>query len=260
MADRKRAFIPLRTRLAIAYVALAVVVSALLTAALLLAFRAQLRRDLERNLTRLVAVAATTIDGDLHGTLRTRQDEGSPTYARLKRELQQVRKACGGEAAYVYTMRATAEGEFIFVVDAETDPALVSHLGDVYDDASPWLREHGPRLAEPTVEPGLNTDAWGTWMSAFAPLHTSRGAVDGVIGIDIPAASVMRAERRVWLISLLAFLATLPLAAGLGWWLGRRLSRPVVSLREAAVALAEGDFSQRAQCERGDEIGDLGRA
>jgi len=34
----------------------------------------------------------------------------------------------------------------------------------------------------------------------------------------------------------------------------------VVSLREAAVALAEGDFSQRAQCERGDEIGDLGRA
>ncbi|MBM3957669.1 MAG: diguanylate cyclase [Gemmatimonadetes bacterium] len=260
MAARQPLYLSLRSRLAIAYACLALLVSASLTAALMLTLRAQMRRNLEDHLCRLVAVAATGIDVDAHRTLRSPADEPTPAYAKVRRQLQHVRTALGAQAAYVYTMREDAEGKVVFVVDAETDPDLVSHLGDVYEEASPWLREHVPLLATPAVEPGLNTDGWGTWMSGFAPIRTSQREYDGVIGVDVSAAAVLEAEHRMLRIALLSFLATVPLAGALGWWLGRRLARPVTDLRDATVRLSEGDFTAPPQPGGRDEIGDLGRA
>lgn len=260
VTERKPGLASMQTRLALVCAGLGVVACGVLTAALSLVARNQQQRDLERSLTRLVGVAAGTIDGDLHSTLRISRDDGTPAYAALKRRLQQVRNACGGEAAFVYTMRGTTDGGLMFVVDAETDPSLVSHLGDRYDDASEWLLEHGPSLTEASVEPGLNTDAWGTWMTGVAPIRTSEGVLDGFMGIDVPAASIVQAQRRLWRTAFLVFLATLPVAGGLGWWLGGRLAQPVLSLRQAAAGLGQGDFARRTQINRPDEIGDLARA
>ncbi|MBM3474142.1 MAG: diguanylate cyclase [Armatimonadetes bacterium] len=259
MALRKSLHLPLRGRLAVAYVCLALLVSAGLTAALMLTLRAQMRRNLEDHLCRLVAVAATGIDGDAHRTLRSPADESTVAYAKVRRQLQHIRSAIGAEAAYVYTMREDAEGRVAFIADAETDPKLVSHLGDVYAEASPWLKQHVALLPQPSVEPGLNTDEWGTWMSGFAPIRTSRQEYDGVVGIDVPATAVLQAEYRLLWTSLAAFLATVPLAAGLGWWLGGRLAKPVTDLRDATVRLSRGDYASRPPSGGHDEIGDLAR-
>jgi diguanylate cyclase (GGDEF)-like protein len=260
MAVRQLPHLPLQSRLALAHVGLALVVSASLTGALMLTLRAQMRHNLEDHLRALAALAAANIDGDAHHALQSPADESTPAYEKVRRQLQRIRVAMGGEARYVYTMRVDAEGRVVFVVDAETDLQLLSHLGDVYAEASPWLQEHVALLTGPAVEPGLNTDEWGTWMSGFAPIRTSGREYDGVLGIDVPATAVLEAEQRTLRTSLLAFLATVPLAAGLGWWLGRRLARPVTDLRDATLRLSEGDFASRPPPGGQDEIGDLGRA
>ena len=50
------------------------------------------------------------------------------------------------------------------------------------------------------------------------------------------------------------------LAAGTGWLISRRLSRPLLQLTEATTHMAEGDLSVRAAINRRDEVGQLAHA
>ncbi len=52
----------------------------------------------------------------------------------------------------------------------------------------------------------------------------------------------------------------LALVLMIGWWLGRRVTKPLLALRDVANAVAEGDLSQRARVHANDEIGELSRA
>ena len=50
------------------------------------------------------------------------------------------------------------------------------------------------------------------------------------------------------------------LAAGLGWFISRRFSAPVLALTEATARMAAGDLSSRAQIKSRDEFGQLARS
>jgi len=56
---------------------------------------------------------------------------------------------------------------------------------------------------------------------------------------------------------LLSTLIALALSAFVGWWLSRRITRPVQQLTTAAEAVAEGKFDQAVQVNSHDEIGRL---
>ena len=58
---------------------------------------------------------------------------------------------------------------------------------------------------------------------------------------------------------LLATLIALALSVLLGWWLARRITRPVQQLNTAAEAVAEGRFDQTVKVHSRDEIGRLGQ-
>jgi signal transduction histidine kinase len=58
----------------------------------------------------------------------------------------------------------------------------------------------------------------------------------------------------------LAGLVAVLVAAGAGWLVSRRLSRPVMALAEAATRMSEGDLGARAGVRQSDELGLLGEA
>jgi signal transduction histidine kinase len=55
-------------------------------------------------------------------------------------------------------------------------------------------------------------------------------------------------------------LAAVLLAAGAGWLVSRRLSRPVIALTAATTRVAEGDLRTRAEIRQADELGRLATA
>ena len=63
-------------------------------------------------------------------------------------------------------------------------------------------------------------------------------------------------------IRTLAVLAVLlvVVGAGIAWLIGRQLARPLVQLTGAVEAIAEGDYTERVDAGRRDEIGRLGVA
>ncbi len=247
----------LRTRLAVVYASLALLVALVLSGPLFAIFRSRLRDDLRARVRDLAATAATGVDVEAHARLRSPADESGKDYAKVKRQLQAVRQATGGWPRYVYTMRVDAAGRMIFIVDAETDPDLVSHLGDEYTEPSYWMAQHLATLSAPATETGFSTDRWGTWLSGYAPLITPDGHSDGVLGVDVPAADVLAAERRFLQRALIVVLTTIVVASAVGWWLGGRLAAPVVRLKEGAERISHGDLSARVALARGDELGEL---
>ncbi len=78
------------------------------------------------------------------------------------------------------------------------------------------------------------------------------------LGIPVAAASSLSAAmRRVMVVSGLAAMAV---AFGIGLFVARRVTRPVVEMQTIARRMSEGDFAVHAPVRSPDEIGSLGRA
>ncbi|MDD5260328.1 MAG: ATP-binding protein [Methylacidiphilales bacterium] len=123
----------------------------------------------------------------------------------------------------IYTLRKLPNGKNVFIVDSETD---YNHngvydgereertpIGEVYDKADEGLERAFRGEANFALVP--ITDRWGTWVSAYVPLHDPWGRVEGALGVDFDAhefmSAILNAKLRV--ISLVALLQLVLLGA-----------------------------------------------
>jgi adenylate cyclase len=196
-----------------------------------------IREEFRNRLADSVNIAASQINAGLLQNLHTRSDEQSPAYTTLQTQLREIRDR-GTDIRYVYTMRLQQDGQIAFIVDAEEDPAKVSHAGDVYPESTPTLLQalQAPRGTKRAyVEQNFGSDAWGTWLSAYAPLYASDGTPEGIVGMDISADSVLAHERQyqfiVWLVCIGATVAVLPI----GLAIAQRIRRPLATLETEMV-------------------------
>jgi methyl-accepting chemotaxis protein len=150
-----------------------------------------IREELRIRLADVISIMASQVNGDLHHKVQTATDEKSESYLKLQSQIREMRDR-GTHIAYAYTMRHLPNGQAAFIVDATEDGKDFSHVGDVYKDTTVTLAEAldaSPDVTTPFVEPDLHVDDWGTFLSAYAPIYTSDGKKDGIIGVDVSAAS-----------------------------------------------------------------------
>jgi signal transduction histidine kinase len=249
-------YFSLQTKLEVSFSFLTIVTSAMLTFALYQTVRGRLRDDIRQRLYDIASISALQIDGDAHSTLVDPNQEGSAAYMHIKRTLQNIRNN-GTNIRYVYTWRQNADGELIFVVDAETNPEEMSHLGDVYTSDEPSLLAKLAKLDCASVDEEFTTDKWGKWLSGYAPFYRSDGQMEGILGMDIAATDVILNEQRFLRVALLVFSATIPLALLSGWLIGQKLTAPIVKLKIGSEHIAGGDLSYRVVIQSSDEVGVL---
>ncbi|MCC6781452.1 MAG: response regulator [Planctomycetes bacterium] len=146
-----------------------------------------------------------------------------PTYLGLI-EAQKRWLSANRSANDIYTFIRDAQGQTRLLIDSETDydhdgdfdedREARTPIGEPYDELDEQLVEafHGATVFAP--EPV--TDRWGTWVSAFAPLHAADGRLIGVLGVDYDAATMVEAiaTRRIVVLSMGGFLVLVVLAAG----------------------------------------------
>jgi len=240
----QRTFTKLSTRLSLSFAFFAMLIVGITTFTNYQNTQTQLREDIRTRLQDAVAIGAKQIDGDEHANLTDPSQEGSTTYMQIKKVLQGIRDA-GTDIRFVYTMRQDEQENIIFIVDAEESEEDISHLGDIYDDASDLIKHTFSTLNQPIVEEEFYTDKWGTWLTGYAPFYTTDGQREGVVGMDISASNVIARERQALWNALALFLFSIPPIFGIGWFLGGRLAKPISKLSEAAQKIAAGDLSVR---------------
>jgi methyl-accepting chemotaxis protein len=157
----------------------------------------------------------------------------------------------------LYTMRQNDQGEIYFVVDG-SDPDPI-RIGKVYSDPGPALAVNIATMREVVVEPDFYTNEWGTFLSAYAPIHRSDGQLDGVLAIDMPADNVLEEERRFLIVSLIVFACIIPISLIIARLIARALIRPILMIRDGSKQIALTDLPHLSEVARVVAAGDLTR-
>jgi methyl-accepting chemotaxis protein len=231
----------LHTKFVVILVSVSLVTGLLISGMLYFSLRNQLMQLIRDNLYDLVAATATQIDGDLHSQLKTPEDQNSEAYQQVYGSLMKVYRAEQDRVAYIYTMRQDADGKINFILDVEGDP---DPIGVPYDDPAVYLAKNFPSIDKITVEDKFYSDQWGSFLSGYAPIYRSDGTIDGLLGIDIPASSVIAIQNQVLWISLITMIFVSGLMVFLGVIISNQIVNPILKVNEAIREIAETDLPE----------------
>lgn len=233
----------LRTRLAIVLILLAALFGAGISSILFINFRNELRSELRHRLENITALAGLQQNGDDFEQIQSHGDE---FFNRVHEQNVKIKRT-DPELRFVYTMRKNELGNIYFVVDARLTPdeAKISNYGDFYQEPSDLLTANFDTMTATIVEPDFYTDEFDTLISAYTPIYNSRGEKVGVLGVDILANTILVQEREFLFRLVGIYLGSILLLAIGSLVFANYLARPIISLRDMANKISQGDFSTR---------------
>ncbi|MCY3002124.1 MAG: ATP-binding protein [Planctomycetota bacterium] len=206
------------------------------------------RRRMVRTVEGFGPVYAAEMEYHEHWKLGDDPSPDNPLYLAII-EMQTRWLAANPHIADIYTFKLDSEGQVRLWVDSETDYDHDGHylgtresrteIGELFpeEDVTPRMRAAFGGVIG--FDDEIIVDRWGSWVSAYYPIHDPLGRVEAVLGVDFPAnvwLNSIRYERHVRAAQALAILLAL---LGAILWVGQRGAR--------LLALAES--SNRAKSE-----------
>jgi diguanylate cyclase (GGDEF)-like protein len=169
-------------------------------------------------------VAASVVDGDLHGKLRDPANYSDELYARALSPLVGFHSA-DPNIFYLYTM-VDRGGIPYFVLDTAASPALrTTHqlrasaymerfdISKKYEDD--WLQQIA--AGKTYVTPTFEHDDYGDFLTAHAPIYDSKGSYSGFVGVDFDLQYYFAQEARFRAIATGSLVAALIVALVIGY-------------------------------------------
>ncbi|MEX2147367.1 MAG: ATP-binding protein [Candidatus Rokuibacteriota bacterium] len=139
--------------------------------------------------------------------------------------------------------------------DSEVEPRDLDRLDNHAD--RPEVRE----ALQGRVGHDLRTSASVTTPLLYVAVPiVDGGRVAGVLRTALPLAAVTSSYAALQRVLLAGALVALVVALGIGLFVARRVTRPIVQMQAIARRMSEGHFDARAPVASVDEIGALGRA
>jgi len=207
------------------------------------------------------ALGALTVPADEHAKLLQPEDENTTAYTDTVAALRRIQAACT-DIAFVYTVRKLDDGNVIFVADATLEEEDLSHLGDACEVVTPLLETSLVDLQEPVMEEDFYTDQWGTFLSAYAPIRTADGRLDGVLCLDISFDSIQAILMKHLLRFILMLAGITIIIIPVGTMLSRTITGPIKRIITMLKGVSSGettDLTQRLEIRGSDEIADMAR-
>lgn len=202
----------------------------------------------------LEALAVDTLEARLAGTGRLLHDEAGVLVARSAPPVEvrafalRVARPTGARVTVI-----AADGRVLgdSEVAVEELARVESHVG------RPEVRA---ALAG-TVGHDLRTSATvGTPLLYVALPLDDGGRVIGILRLALPLAAVTSSYAAVHRVMFAGGLVALVVACGIGLFVARRVTQPVVEMQAIARQMSEGEFALRAPVRSPDELGALARA
>lgn len=202
--------------------------------------------------------ASKLIDADDFKNIKTIEDEATPAYIRMREDLVKAREMSG--AKYIYTLRKTDEGDFMYVVDGSPDDEI-SHVGDTEESAPEYEKSwSGETYTDDNI---FHDKKWGAILSVYYPLKDNDGSVFGIIGVDYDIEMVragLNEFSNTCMIIMAIFMVVILIS---GLLLSNNISKPIIRAVDYSKQLAalnlEIEVSSKDQ-KRSDELGELAQS
>jgi diguanylate cyclase (GGDEF)-like protein len=216
-------------------------------------FRAvdSLLENLKTRLSNAAAMAVETIDVTALDAMRSPADTSSPAYLNMLKVLRRLRSA-NSDIAYIYIMRKDGP-KTVFVLDSDETKKQALPGTEYPNPPAPLLKG----FDQSSVDDRLYQDAWGVFMSGYAPIRDGKGSY--LLGMDMRDAEVSHKLRQLRLSGLISLALSLGLAFLFATILSRRINRPLGFFVKTCAAIAEGQAIQ-VDIHTGDELDKLALA
>lgn len=140
-----------------------------------------------------------------------------------------------------------------------TEVVLVDGNGRFWASSSGSSTDTDTPEIRAALSGALSSDTRADTAYAAAPILED-GRVRGVVQLAAPLSAAQGLVWERWLALAGTVLAVTAVAGVAAFWLSTTLTRPLAQLRQAAMQIAQGNFSQRLPETRQDEIGEVARA
>jgi methyl-accepting chemotaxis protein len=214
--------------------------------------RSSIERSVGNSALTIVKSIVGTIDAEKFNQLQTKEDMQSEYYKELQTRLNDIRQTNG--LKYLYTMRETEDGKYIYVVDGSTDnPNLLGDVENADDVSTIMAASFGGKIGYE-----LNyTNDWGYLVSAYVPVKDNSGKVIGMLGSDFDANYVHAQLNKLGIHIILLILAVIFVGILLSWILSAIMVRSLNKLKDQAELVKKGDLRVKFDRIGNDEIGIL---
>lgn len=192
--------------------------------------RTTMRHVIDNHMLGVAKTAGAMLDGDELAAL-TEADAGGPRQAAVLDKLNFFSDNL--EFKYIYVVRKTEDGRFIFLADA--DPEEPADFGEAVTE-SPALLSAGGGVA--AVDARSIGDRWGKYYSAYCPVFCTDGSIGGIVGVDFDANWYKNQMTQNSIYLLLAGAAALMIGCGVALLLTVRLRKRFGKLNEEVDGLA----------------------
>jgi signal transduction histidine kinase len=142
--------------------------------------------SIESNSLEAVSTIALTIDPEMIYALDEGASEDNPTYIKEKARFERIVSA-NDEFVFLYLMGVQEHGQStFFYIDSDTADNAAAP-GQIYEETTSkmWAAIDSGVAQFDSLNDGEDTDEWGTFISAYAPIKDKDGQVIAMLGIDI---------------------------------------------------------------------------
>ena len=207
---------------------------------------AKLRDDAFKHyLENLTGASANLIPGeDIRAIPLEPGCEKSPDGLALIKKLQSIR-AVDKDIFDVYIMVPDPDPDYVrFVTNADRTKTPVG-CGERYEIRNdPGIRM-GFRGAYADLK--AQTDRWGTWVSAFAPVRTRSGETIGVLGVDIAQQTVIEIREEFFNLFLISIGTCLGFSLVVGLLSSIWLTKPIRKVVKGMEIVANGNIDHKLE-------------
>lgn len=192
---------------------------------------------LRQNLMSSASAAANLVSADLHARVYTEGLEDTPDYKIISDQLRLVQNANPLLAAAYTMVDSSNQNELIFVVSADENSETRARLGEVYDTSDAPEMDLGFDGSSADIEYGA--DEFGVWLSGYAPIRNAEGRAVAIVGVDMTAEDVLRAQANVRNTSIFVFLISFIGVFIAAYWLSGIITGPLEVITDVAHTLEE---------------------
>ena len=248
----------IKLKITVFFLIIVLSIATLLSVILYLQCAAMVTKEASDRAYETVEEASNAIDVGEFVKLQTIEDEKNPSYIQMRQNLEYIRKISG--AKYIFTMRKTDDGNFMYVVDGSSIEEI-SHIGDT-EESTPAFEKtwSGEAYKDEKIH---HEEGWGSFISSYYPLKDNQGNVVGFIAVDYDVESVYLGLNKFKTTSIIILLGFAVIILICGLLLSNSISKPIKNAVEYSKELANLDITKdvsRRDLNRKDEFGDLAHA
>ncbi|MBR6451580.1 MAG: diguanylate cyclase [Lachnospiraceae bacterium] len=190
--------------------------------------------------------AAAMLDGDVLESIQA-EDLHTNEYREILKTLTYYQDNI--DLKYIYCIRDTGDGNFVFTVDPTTDDPGEFGEPIVYTDAL-----YKASLGIPSVDEEPYSDRWGRFYSSYSPVFDSKGQVAGIVAVDFSADWYDRQVRNQILIILVITALSLSFGLLVVFMIASKSRKRIHSLYNELNSLADGIEELAGELSEGKEL------